>query len=186
MRRCGAAVSYTIVSVALDELPTLLAYLEDHLRDNGVGETPLFLPMSRTQAWKAEEKRDAFGRGLSLDVGLAGWRRAWVARAPDETILGHVDLRAHPQPHSDHRALLGIGVHRDHRSRGLGKALLDHAVAWAEEIGLAWIDLEYLATNLAAGALYRRCGFVEIGRTEDMFRIDGNSVTRVQLTRRLR
>lgn len=163
----------------------LLVYLEDHIRDNGVGDTPLFQPMSRTEPWKAEEKGEAFGRGLSVGVGQPGWRRTWVARAGDEAILGHVDLRGHPQPHSDHRAVLGIGVHRDHRGHGLGKELLEHAIAWAEEIGLAWIDLEYLATNVAAGALYRCCGFVEIGRTEDMFRIDGQSVTRVQLARRL-
>ena len=178
-------MSHTIVPVGIDELPALLVYLEDHVRDNGVADTPLFQPMSRTEQWKAEEKGDAFGRGLSVDVGQPRWRRAWMARSGDESILGHVDLRGHAHPHCEHRALLGIGVHRDHRGHGLGKALLEHAVAWAEDIGLAWIDLEYLATNVAAGSLYRRSGFVEIGRTEDMFRIDGQSVTRVQLARRL-
>jgi ribosomal protein S18 acetylase RimI-like enzyme len=72
--------------------------------------------------------------------------------------------------------MLGMGVHRAWRRRGLGRQLLDAAVEWARlEAGLAWVDLEVLAGNVPAVELYLRSDFTMVARIEDMLRVDGAS-----------
>src|SRR5664279_2132503 len=99
-------------------------YLEDHLRDNGRDGTPLFQPQSRADAWPLSEKLAQFRIGRTTSVGEPRWRRAWAALDSTGLIFGHVDLRAHADPGTSHRALLGMGVHRSHRRQGLGRALV--------------------------------------------------------------
>ncbi|GGC03369.1 GNAT family N-acetyltransferase [Pseudoduganella buxea] len=155
------------------DLPAFFDYLVDQLRDNGAGDTPLFQPMSRTQAGMPPGRMDAFTRGTQTPLFEPGWRRLWLA-FDGGAIRGHIDLRAHAEGASGHRALLGMGVHRGARRIGLGMALLDTAIAWAEgQAALDWIDLEVLAVNAPARALYRKRGFVQTGEIEDLLRIDG-------------
>jgi ribosomal protein S18 acetylase RimI-like enzyme len=111
----------------------------------------------------------------------------WVAIDDAGEIRGHVDLRGHPLQFTGHRCLLGMGVHRAHRQQGLAMALLAHAIAWASAVDLLeWMDLQVLATNSPAIALYRKAGFVQTGDIPDMFRIDGLSIGDVAMSLRLR
>jgi ribosomal protein S18 acetylase RimI-like enzyme len=72
--------------------------------------------------------------------------------------------------------MLGMGVHRAWRRRGVGAQLLDTALAWARsQDGLKWIDLEVLSENEPAVALYLRAGFTMTARIENMLEIDGAS-----------
>jgi ribosomal protein S18 acetylase RimI-like enzyme len=169
------------------DLPSFFAYLDDHLRDNGAHGTPLFQPLSREQSRMPSGLRLAFIRGLTLPVGQPGWRRLWLALGPTGNIAGHIDLRARPEPAAGHRAMLGMGVHRLHRRRGLGAQLLAGAVEWARrEPGLDWIDLEVLADNQPAVALYLDADFRMIARIEDMVRDDGSSCDLCYMTLKLR
>jgi ribosomal protein S18 acetylase RimI-like enzyme len=120
--------------------------------------------------------RIAFIKGLDVPVGEPGWRRLWLALDGRGSIAGHIDLRARPEPSARHRAMLGMGVHRAYRRRGLGLQLVDAAVGWARsEDGLKWVDLEVLSDNHPAVALYLRAGFTMTARIEDMLEIDGAS-----------
>lgn len=175
---------YTIEAATAAGLPALFAYLDDHLSDNGAGGTALFMPMARRDSGFAPEKQASMRNGMDIAVGQPGWRRPWLALTPDGRIAGHVDLRARPEKSSAHRALLGMGVHRDHRQQGLGALLVEHAAAWAREQSIAWIDLDVLSANLPAIALYQRCGFTLAGTLPDMFRIDGTSLDHTFMTRR--
>ena len=133
------------------------------------------------------EKEQLFRAGLNLPVGSPGWRRAWVARASDRQIVGHVDLRSHPVRFAEHRCLLGMGVDRNHRRLGLGAALLSHASEWAlANTGLEWLDLEVLSTNEPAIRLYLRAGFVKVGEVAEMFKMDGRLFAKTTMTKRLR
>jgi ribosomal protein S18 acetylase RimI-like enzyme len=79
-----------------------------------------------------------------------------------------------------------MGVHRLHRRRGLGAQLVAGAVAWARrEPGLDWIDLEVLADNEPAIALYLESDFRMIARIEDMVRVDGSSCDLCYMTLKL-
>jgi len=160
-----------IRSLSSTDLDTFFSYLNDHLLDNGRDGAPLFQPMPRGQGFPPE-KVAAFRSGAQAAFGQPGWRRVWIAES-EGGIMGHIDLRSRPEPAAAHRALLGMGVHRDVRRGGVGMALLDTAIAWAREQRLEWIDLEVLSANAPAVGLYLKRGFVKTGEIPDLFRIDG-------------
>lgn len=168
------------------DLAAFFAYLDDHMRDNGAAGTPLFQPLAREQSRLPAGLRIAFIKGLETPVGQAGWRRLWLALGVNGDIAGHIDLRGRPEPAAGHRALLGMGVHRGWRRRGLGARLLAAAADWAHrDAGLAWIDLEVLSENTPAVDLYLRSGFTMLARVEDMLEIDGVSHDISYMTRKL-
>jgi ribosomal protein S18 acetylase RimI-like enzyme len=169
------------------DLPAFFVYLDDHLRDNGRDGAPLFQPLSRVQSQLPPGLKVSFIEGLAIPVGDAGWRRLWLALDSRGSIAGHIDLRARPEPSARHRAMLGMGVHRAWRRRGLGMQLVDAAIGWAQgETGLQWIDLEVLSENQPAIELYLRAGFTMTARIEDMLQIDGVSHDLSYMTRALR
>lgn len=178
MSHLRAAHDFTIRELTSADFPTFLLYLNDHLQDNGKDGQPLFQPLSRSQSHFPVERAAAFQAGLETPIGSAGWRRAWIAQDATGKIVGHIDLRSHPELFTSHRCVLGMGVHRDHRRLGLGQWMLQHAEAWARSIGsLAWIDLQVLSQNQAALRLYQRNGFQLVGEVRDMFVIDGQLVS---------
>jgi ribosomal protein S18 acetylase RimI-like enzyme len=67
----------------------------------------------------------------------------------------------------------------------LGRALLAMALDAAKAHRFCWLDLRVLATNRPALALYRKVGFVETGRVEDRYRIEGASITDISMSLRL-
>ena len=169
------------------DLPPFFVYLDDHLRDNGRDGAPLFQPLSRAQSQLPPGLKVAFIEGLAVPVGEPGWRRLWLAVDSRGSIAGHIDLRARPEPLARHRAMLGMGVHRAWRRRGLGARLVDTGIDWARgQDGLRWIDLEVLSDNEPAVALYLRSGFVTMARIEDMLEIDGVNQDLSYMTRALR
>ena len=168
-------------------LETFFAYLEDQLKDNGRNGTPLFQPQSRDAPGIDTEKAAQFRASLDVDIGKAQWRRAWGAFDPSRAFAGHIDLRAHPDHYTSHRAVLGMGVHRNHRGQGVGRSLVDFVISWAlQNTAIEWIDLTFLGGNTPAERLYRRAGFTEVATIQDMFRIDGQSVHDVLMTKRIR
>src|SRR5262249_2483911 len=165
------------------DLDCFFEYLDDHLVDNGKGETPLFQPQSRQAPGFTAEKVEKFRNALEVPVGAPQWRRAWAAFGPTNSILGHVDLRGHEEPYTSHRGLVGIGVHRSYRRRGLGRRLITHATTWAlEETSIDWIDLHFVSGNLPVAALYESCGFHKLGEILDIFRIDGETFGHQMMT----
>jgi len=162
-----------------------LRYLGDHLTDNG-RDGAYFMPLPRAEsAVLPADKWQSFRNGLDVAAGEAGWRRAWVARDARGRVVGHVDLRTHPDAHTGHRCLLGMGVDRDHRRLGLARKLLVQATQWAIDQGLRWMDLRVLSSNEAAVALYRAEGFQMQGGTPDMFWIDGQSLGYLFMAKKL-
>ncbi|MES1205585.1 MAG: GNAT family N-acetyltransferase [Pseudomonadota bacterium] len=177
----------SIRPLAADDLEALIAYLEDHLLDNGRNGVPLFQPQSRGTTWRAADRLALFREGMAAPVGYPRWRRFWAAFDPRGDIAGHADLRAHAEASSAHRALLGTGVHRAHRRRGIGRALIQETIAWARRAtAIEWIDLDFLTGNTPAERLYQGLGFQQVATIADLFRIDGQSVGSTVMTLRIR
>jgi ribosomal protein S18 acetylase RimI-like enzyme len=175
----------SIQPVTAAEFSSFVEYLNDHLSDNGVGGQ-YFLPLQRDTSRLPLEKEASFRAGMDIPVGRAAWRRVWVARSPEHQIVGHVDLCSHPERFTEHRCLLGMGVHREHRRLGLGAALLAYSERWASAIaGLEWMDLKVLSANEPAIRLYLRAGFIKVGEVADMFMIDGRALSYSAMTKKL-
>ena len=69
-----------------------------------------------------------------------------------------------------HRAEFGISVLKEYWGLGIGRALMDACIECARQAGYAQLELEVVAENERAGAMYRRAGFVEYGRNPRGFR----------------
>lgn len=63
-----------------------------------------------------------------------------------------------------HRAEFGISILREYWSLGLGRALTTACIQCAREAGYLQLELNVVAANERAVALYRNMGFEEYGR----------------------
>ena len=69
-----------------------------------------------------------------------------------------------------HRADFGISVDKAYWGVGIGRALTEACIECARNAGYAQLELEAVAENKAAIALYKSVGFVEYGRNPKGFR----------------
>ena len=69
-----------------------------------------------------------------------------------------------------HRADFGISVLKEFWGLGIGKALMNACIKCAREAGYAQLELNAVAENERALALYRNAGFLEYGRNPKGFR----------------
>lgn len=80
-------------------------------------------------------------------------------------LIGSVSFEAGPFRRVAHRGNLGLSVAEKWRGRGVGTALLQSLVDWAESTPLIEkVCLEVFATNANAIRLYQKLGFVEEGQ----------------------
>jgi predicted N-acetyltransferase YhbS len=87
----------------------------------------------------------------------------WFVLEIDGALAGAVGVMIHGQA-----AWLGLmAIHPSRQGQGLGRALLDHSLAYARERGA---PLMMLDASEAGFPLYRRSGFVERGKTLDAVR----------------
>ena len=90
--------------------------------------------------WSAKE--------ITKDV-TAGGGIYFVVAVDGSECVGFAEMRA---------------VAEEARGRGIGEALFRHLIDKAEESGCDVVNLEVRAGNEAAIGLYRKLGFVEVGR----------------------
>lgn len=87
-----------------------------------------------------------------------------IAEIPDE-VIGCLSFENGSRRRIAHRGSLGISVCEKWRGQGIGSALLQALIDWAEANPLIErIGLVVLFNNEGAIRLYRRFGFVEEGR----------------------
>ena len=106
---------------------------------------------------------DALARILGLS-GCFG-HLAWESEAPCGFVLAR-DL-------GDECEILSIGVAPEARRSGIGRRLLEAALAEARRRGTASVVLEVAADNSPARRLYRRLGFVRVGYRPRYYRRPG-------------
>lgn len=91
-------------------------------------------------------------------------------------IVGRLSLARDPHPASAHVADLGMMVAAGHRRRGIGRMLLDAAVAWARRAGVTKLELHVFPWNEPAIRLYERFGFEREGLRRGHYLRDGVAV----------
>lgn len=80
-------------------------------------------------------------------------------------IIGMLNFHREQRKRVKHHGELGMSVARAWRGRGVGRALLQTLITWAEQYpGIEKLTLQVFASNTRAIALYTSLGFVEEGR----------------------
>ena len=69
-----------------------------------------------------------------------------------------------------HRAEFGISILKEYWGFGIGRALINACVQCAKEAGYVQLELDVVADNTRAIALYQSVGFQEYGRNPKGFR----------------
>jgi ribosomal protein S18 acetylase RimI-like enzyme len=92
-----------------------------------------------------------------------------------ERVIGWCEVRRESLPGREHSGTLGIGVRAGFRGAGLGRRLIDAALADAWRRRFERIELWVRSPNHVALALYTAAGFVEEGRRRDAVRLDQGS-----------
>lgn len=96
----------------------------------------------------------ADGFRAAFDGDVATW---FTAVVDDEVVGGLFVQDARGVAH------VGMALADGHRGRGLGRGLLDAAIAWARDRGCHKVSLEVWPHNTRARRLYERAGFLDEG-----------------------
>jgi GNAT superfamily N-acetyltransferase len=107
--------------------------------------------------------------------------RAYLAREDDGTVVGLLGLHA-PTYDNTHLAWVDVGVHPDHRGRGVGSELLAYGEQVARELGRTSVGTDNWDLP-KANAFARRHGFeqkaVDVNRRQDVAGLDWSVVQRL-------
>jgi RimJ/RimL family protein N-acetyltransferase len=90
-----------------------------------------------------------------------------------DAVVGWCDIVSGSRPVFRHSGVLGMGVIREHRGRGIGTALLEATLRAAREKGLTRIELTVRTDNERARRLYEKFGFVLEGTLRRHMLFDG-------------
>lgn len=84
-------------------------------------------------------------------------------------IIARAELDGYPATRMHHNAKLSISVRKDYWNRKIGTMLMTEIIDRARTMKLRNIELEVIADNTAAIALYHKMGFVDIGTYRDFW-----------------
>lgn len=161
----------TLRRPTLADLPALMA---------GVGQQAVYagllqMPYPSEWVWRQriEDAAQAPADELLLVAELEG------------ALVGIAGLhRVGPSPRRAHARTLGLWVRPEAQGRGVGRALLQALIDYAERwAGVRRLELTVNVDNPRAIALYRRCGFVEEGRLRAYALRDGEYVDCLTMAR---
>lgn len=80
-----------------------------------------------------------------------------------DALIGELSLTAPDRRRFRHTRELGIAVLKQYCGRGLGTAMLEKALQWADEAGIDSISLSVSRENGRGLHLYKKLGFTEYG-----------------------
>jgi ribosomal protein S18 acetylase RimI-like enzyme len=86
-----------------------------------------------------------------------------LAVTPARVVIGWCDIVRLTFEGFRHVGILGMGVLPGYRGRGLGRQLAAETIRAARTAGIERIELDVLASNTAAIALYEKLGFITEG-----------------------
>ena len=146
-RRC------TIRSVEPEDAPRMLEYMKIML-----GETPFLLRTPEEFDYTPEEEARVL-EGRKSDP-----RTLMLVAEMDGQIIASADVCSHGRKSRLlHRAELGISVRKDYWRQGIGSAMMERLITFAEKCGYEQIELTVETKNRRAIGLYIRHGFTVYG-----------------------
>ena len=143
----------TIRSAEPEDAPRMTRYMKIML-----GETP-FLLRTPEEFTITEEREAEILAGRRDDP-----RSLMLVAEMDGEIIASADVCSHgAKSRVLHRGELGISVRKDYWRLGIGSALMERLIAFAEETGYEQIELTVESKNRRALSLYLRYGFTVYG-----------------------
>jgi RimJ/RimL family protein N-acetyltransferase len=103
--------------------------------------------------------------GFADRIGRGGDQAAFFLAETSGRLIGHLGIE-----NSRGLAELGMMVAAGWRGEGVGSAMLEEAVQWAQQARAHKVVLQVWPHNEPALALYRKFGFVEEGRLRRHYR----------------
>ena len=85
----------------------------------------------------------------------------------DGEYVGNCSLMGNGAMRYQHRASMGIALYQKYTGLGIGKVMIENLLTIAKEKGLEQIELEVVADNERAIALYKKLGFQIYGTFPD-------------------
>ncbi|GAA2707169.1 MULTISPECIES: GNAT family N-acetyltransferase [Streptomyces] len=151
------------------------------IRDAEAGDWPAIWPVFR--AVTAAGDTYTYPRDLAPDVARSWWMldapgRTVVAVDDDGAVLGTAKMNPNQAGGGSHIASASFMVAPGHRRRGVGRALGEHALAWARAEGYRGMQFNAVVeANTPAVALWRSLGFAVIGTVPEGFRLPDGTYT---------
>ena len=144
------------------------------IRDATAADWPAVWPIVQEVVRAA----DTFPYDPAMDEGTA--RAMWMLAAPahttvatgdDGAVLGTAKMHANQAGPGAHVASASFMVGSSARGRGVGRALVEDALAWARAAGFRAMQFNAVAaSNPAAVALYESLGFAVMATIPEAFR----------------
>lgn len=91
-----------------------------------------------------------------IEKSVEGWAQRVLVVDHGSGPLGYLTIHLKPQAHGE----IGlVGIARDAQGRGLGKQLVESAIAWLRQKSLLAASVVTQGRNIGAQRLYQACGF---------------------------
>jgi putative acetyltransferase len=155
------------------DAPALVELAEDVGREEGRW-------ILTSDAWRSvgEERRYLRAARRHPDAAV------YVAEV-DGVVVGRLSLARDPHLASRHVADLGLMVAEPFRRQGVGRRLLEEAVAWARASGITKLELHVFPWNQAALRLYESFGFEREGYRKAHYERDDGYVDAILMAYRV-
>lgn len=132
---------------------------------NQLSKEDTFVSLSGEQFTLEEEKKhlDSFLDKMKKQTGLL------LVAFVNDMLVGITDLTC-LERRSKHVGKIGLSIKKEYRGEGIGKEMLVSLCELAKQMDLRMVELGCFANNTSACALYKKVGFVEVGRIpEELF-----------------
>ena len=104
--------------------------------------------LSQILLWPGELQLTIEEEQKWISANLAAENSTVLVAKSEDKIVGVLSCRGGEQKGTRHTTTLGISVHQHWRNQGVGRALMERAIAWAKETGvIKRIQLEVTAGN---------------------------------------
>jgi putative acetyltransferase len=134
-----------------------------------------------TESWRSVGEERRYLRAVRRHPDAV----VFVAEDDRGRIVGRLSLARDIHPASSHVADLGLMVATSHRRLGIGRALLEQAVAWARSTGIRKLELHVFPWNAPAITLYESFGFEREGLRQGHYLREGVPVDAILMALQL-
>jgi phosphinothricin acetyltransferase len=161
-----------IRSAQESDLPAIVAIYNQAVADRFATADLSPVTIDRRKQWFDEHEPSAFPIYVFEDDGVVrGWCSLSCYRSGREALLGTAEISYY--------------VASDSRGRGVGSALVQHAILEAPRLGKRVLFAILLERNRASIRLMEKCGFEVWGRLPDVALIEGELVSHLYYGRRV-